>query len=134
MSLGALTTTFIPPSSCISSFSNAYVVIQSSTLYQAAGPVSTAGCFPSNYQDARTNYYSPGICPAGYTSACTSLNVLETDTETVVTCCPTFVLALRNITVSCINLTTDPILVILRLRFSGSLRWGAAQTFMEYPQ
>ncbi|KIM98166.1 hypothetical protein OIDMADRAFT_147639, partial [Oidiodendron maius Zn] len=87
MSLGELTTTFIPPSSCISSFSNVYIV--GSLRYVAAGPVSTDGCFPSNYNDAQNNYYSPGICPARYTSACSSIDSIGTLTETAVICCPT---------------------------------------------
>jgi hypothetical protein len=46
---------------------------------------------PDNFQLSSTNFYSPGICPVGYLTACQHLNVIGTVSETVVTCCPTFV-------------------------------------------
>jgi hypothetical protein len=113
MSLGALTSTFTPPSSCISSFVNVYLMNPPilGTEYHAGGPVSTDRCFPSNYGDARTDYYSPGICPAGYMSACTSLNAAGAVTETVVTCCPTFVASLQAVRKFC-ELTLSQVLFL----------------------
>jgi hypothetical protein len=89
MSLGALTTTYHPPASCTVSLGHTYVLDDPQPTI--VGPVSTDGCFPDNYGDSRDNYYSPGICPAGYTSACSSFNSGGGTTETVVTCCPTYV-------------------------------------------
>ncbi|CAJ2513111.1 Uu.00g012300.m01.CDS01 [Anthostomella pinea] len=53
--LGALTTTFTPPSDCAA----------------------------NDYSPSVKHYYSPGICPSGYIAACTSLNSVATLTETV---------------------------------------------------
>ena len=87
MSVGSLTTTFTPPPRCLDSFST----IAWSSFF-VAGPLTTRGCMPDNFQFSSTNYYSPGICPVGYTTACRHSNVAGTISETVVTCCPTFVL------------------------------------------
>ncbi|KAK1750932.1 hypothetical protein QBC47DRAFT_309067 [Echria macrotheca] len=88
MSLGALTATFSPPASCTESFGHAYLLgTQFAPTYY--GPATTDGCFPRNYIAARDAYYSPGVCPAAYTSACSSTNVIGSLTETAITCCPT---------------------------------------------
>jgi hypothetical protein len=87
MSVGSLTTTFTPPASCLKSFSTTTWNFG----YYAAGPTTTQGCMPDNFQFSSTNFYSPGICPVGYTTACQHSNVIGTVSETVVTCCPTFV-------------------------------------------
>jgi hypothetical protein len=88
--LGPLTTTFIPPPSCTSSFAHVYITTDPGGTAAFGGPVSPDGCFPTNYQNPLSNYYSPGICPLGYTAACSSLNSLGSLTETAVTCCPGF--------------------------------------------
>ena len=130
MSLGELTTTFIPPSSCISSFSNVYIV--GSLRYVAGGPVSTDGCFPSNYNDAQNNYYSPGICPARYTSACSSINSIGALTETAVICCPTFVFKTSPIDVAKLNIfightLATPILLLFSPPWVAALRLPRSQ-------
>ena len=95
MSVGSLTTTFTPPASCLDAFSTTALstTLVSSTTdeFLLAGPLTTPGCMPYNFQFSSTNYYSPGICPVGYVSACGS-TLSGAVTETVVTCCPTFVL------------------------------------------
>jgi hypothetical protein len=48
----------------------------------------TSDCFPEGYEYARTNYYSPGICPQGYYSVGITVNSAANVRETVVTCCP----------------------------------------------
>jgi hypothetical protein len=58
MSLGALTTTFIPLASCISSFSNLYVVLPTGSGVK--GPVSTGA------SQATTTPPQPTITPPGY--------------------------------------------------------------------
>ncbi|KAH8647798.1 hypothetical protein BX600DRAFT_518213 [Xylariales sp. PMI_506] len=85
--LGVLTTTFSPPSSCLSSFSDLYYTLSGAAL--AVGPISTDGCFPDDFVPGSAHYYSPGVCPLGYTSACAYLNSIGSATETIVTCCPT---------------------------------------------
>ncbi|KAI1184532.1 hypothetical protein F5B17DRAFT_78359 [Nemania serpens] len=90
MSLGALTTLYEPPSSCISSFSTDFRAPDNWDIF---GPLDTFGdCFPPNYTDDENKYYSPGICPAGYTAACAypapGLGGGQTSVTTA-TCCPT---------------------------------------------
>ncbi|KAH7176423.1 hypothetical protein EDB81DRAFT_897757 [Dactylonectria macrodidyma] len=90
MSVGSLTTTFTPAASCLSSLTNIYAE-SFGAMY--GGPLTRDDCFPAHYEDARTNYYSPGICPDGYTTACSSITPAGEGgaIETVVTCCPSLV-------------------------------------------
>ena len=103
MSPSALTTAFQPPSSCLTD-----VLLYSWTSGKIAEPIASvdwvapgqyAGflyfglpgfseCLPTGW--ATSSYYSPGICPGGYTVACSSLNSIGTITETVATCCPRY--------------------------------------------
>ncbi|KAK3293327.1 uncharacterized protein B0H64DRAFT_210423 [Chaetomium fimeti] len=89
--VGALTTTFRAPSSCTTTTPQLYQVWSESESHYVEGPLFTSdsGCFPSGYDPAPTNYYSPGWCPYGYTTGCSSLASAGTVTETAVICCPT---------------------------------------------
>ncbi|KAH6847970.1 hypothetical protein B0I37DRAFT_154932 [Chaetomium sp. MPI-CAGE-AT-0009] len=89
--VGALTTTFRAPSSCTTTTPQLYQVWSESDSHYVEGPLFTSdsGCFPSGYDPAPTNYYSPGWCPYGYTTGCSSLASTGTVTETAVICCPT---------------------------------------------
>ncbi|KAI1780779.1 hypothetical protein F4818DRAFT_16740 [Hypoxylon cercidicola] len=88
MSLGALTTTFSPPADCIAS-SALYWVNTVNTFYWLHGKPQQTSCFPDNYSPFQDQYYSPGICPSGYTRACESLSTLGADViVTQATCCP----------------------------------------------
>ncbi|KAI1464900.1 uncharacterized protein F4812DRAFT_144237 [Daldinia caldariorum] len=49
---------------------------------------TTSGCLPSNFRRYDGYYYSPGVCPEGYTYACTAGVALGTSSATVATCCP----------------------------------------------
>lgn len=89
MSLGAFTTTFVPVASCLSSLDNLYSEFDG-PIFQ--GPVSVDDCFPANYKPSPSYFYSPGVCPSGDISACSSSSMLSDETETTVTCYPTFVL------------------------------------------
>jgi hypothetical protein len=87
MDAGPLTTTFTPPPACQSSLSSVYSLSGSS--FFIAGPADpSGGCFPRGYAGSLAQYYSPGVCPAGYTVACASLLSVGAATETVATCCP----------------------------------------------
>ncbi|KAK6859163.1 hypothetical protein PG995_005016 [Apiospora arundinis] len=87
--LGPLTTTFSVPKSCSSTFLGdngntgpGNIWIQFGTV----GPNYAADCFPENFSALDPYYYSPGVCPLGYTVACAAgLG----DGATVGTCCPT---------------------------------------------
>ena len=91
--VGPLTTTFRAPSSCTTTTPQLYQVRSGTESSYVEGPLFTAGsnCFPSAYDPAPTNYYSPGWCPYGYTPACSSFASVSTATETAVICCPTYV-------------------------------------------
>lgn len=88
-SIGPLTTTFTAPAACASSTGINIVGCGGGCLWWAEGPLEASECYPSGYNPTLNNYYSPGICPSGYTPACTSRKSLATLTETVYTCCPT---------------------------------------------
>ncbi|KAL2179965.1 uncharacterized protein P884DRAFT_275548 [Thermothelomyces heterothallicus CBS 202.75] len=90
--VGPLTTTFRAPSSCTTTSPQVYQIWSASHSRYVEGPLFTSGsidCFPSGYDPAPTNYYSPGWCPHGYTTACSSLASARRTTETAVICCPT---------------------------------------------
>ncbi|KAK3312354.1 hypothetical protein B0H66DRAFT_608623 [Apodospora peruviana] len=93
--IAPLTTTFTAPVSCASSTGIHIVACDGGSgkgcVWWAEGPLVPAAsdCYPRSYDPFLGNYYSPGICPSGYTPACTSRNTLATLTETVYTCCPT---------------------------------------------
>jgi hypothetical protein len=88
-SIGKLTTTFTAPLSCASSTGIHIVGCGRDCIWWAEGPLNTRDCYPSDYTPYLSHYYSPGICPSGYTAACTSQHSLGRVTETVQTCCPT---------------------------------------------
>jgi hypothetical protein len=93
----ALTTLFTPAPSCFDS--------------PTAFVVEDINCLPEDYYVSVADdwqYYSPGICPTGYTAACTKL-VGESriipqllPSETAVYCCPTYV-ALHVPSISSLN-------------------------------
>lgn len=76
-----LTTTFTPPSECLTD-------VYRYNDNQLLGPM-TSICYPVGWTNTSTTFYSPGICPSGYTTACISANTANTVTETIATCCPT---------------------------------------------
>jgi hypothetical protein len=85
MSPVALTTTFVPPSSCLTDI-YLYTTFYGWHFY-SLGPPDT-NCFPSGWIPATTAYFSPGVCPKGYDIACLTYNSISTLTETIATCCP----------------------------------------------
>jgi hypothetical protein len=121
MSIPALPTTFTPASSCLGN-TNIWLVYHDNKFncfssyacpyYFLQGPLDTSDCLPPNYEDSEDTFHSPGICPSGYTSACTSAQSLGTYAVTVQICCPTgfvfllpliFLISDRNYAYSFIN-------------------------------
>ncbi|RYP19239.1 hypothetical protein DL765_003440 [Monosporascus sp. GIB2] len=87
--IGALTTTFRPPAACATSTGLYLVDCGENCSYHANGPLETTACYPNNYDpEINKGYYSPGICPSGYTEACSRANSVGTVTEWAYTCCP----------------------------------------------
>ena len=92
MSVAALTTTFTPAPSCLGN-SNIWQIHYGTNCaacpyYFLQGPPSTSDCLPPSYAGSEYTFYYPGICPSGYTSACTSVKSLGSYTATVEICCP----------------------------------------------
>ncbi|KAI1327698.1 hypothetical protein F5Y16DRAFT_398987 [Xylariaceae sp. FL0255] len=89
--LGPLPTTFELASSCMAELDTVYKVftVETNFYYLLQGPVTATTCYPSGYAANTAQYYSPALCPTGFTSACQSLNQAGDVTETVVKCCPT---------------------------------------------
>ncbi|KAI1342360.1 hypothetical protein F5Y15DRAFT_301423 [Xylariaceae sp. FL0016] len=89
-SLGSLTTTFTPPPACSGVTDSLFITDVDTLHFNVQGPISTGECFPENYKTDDGAYYSPGVCPSGYSAACTNLFTQDdTVTETRYTCCPT---------------------------------------------
>ncbi|KAN0076383.1 hypothetical protein V8E54_006525 [Elaphomyces granulatus] len=85
----ALTTTFVPPSSCLTdTYLYDITPNQPYPYFYNLGPPDTSNCFPSGWEPTTTAYFSPGVCPLGYNIACSNYNSIGTLTETTATCCP----------------------------------------------
>lgn len=92
--VGPLTTTFTAPASCTTATGLYQIWNDAGTYRYEQGPLATmSGCFPDGYGASLSRYYSPGLCPSGYTAACSSTDAVvsatATATETAFTCCPT---------------------------------------------
>lgn len=74
-----LTTTFTPAASCLSNYTQG--------IWLALGPPPTTDCLPSGW-DSSLQYFSPGVCPSGYHTACNGSTVHGQITESKATCCP----------------------------------------------
>ncbi|KAK1980735.1 hypothetical protein LZ30DRAFT_722271 [Colletotrichum cereale] len=87
--MSSLTTTFTPAASCTAA-GIAHIQVNEVQYFLLQGPPATStDCFPDGYDPDRTALYAPGVCPSGYTEACSQLETFATVTETVFTCCPT---------------------------------------------
>ncbi|OTB04777.1 hypothetical protein M426DRAFT_147549 [Hypoxylon sp. CI-4A] len=88
--LGPLTTIFTPTGpDCSSSFIGE--LTDNKWLQYGVGGAASSACLPSSFNPYEPHYYSPGICPSGYTTACQFQSLEEGDTvsQTQATCCPT---------------------------------------------
>lgn len=93
--IGPLTSTFTPPASCSEStgwykiWTPSVDSLGTTSQYynDFRGPYSVNDCLPSGYSPGQ-NYYSPGVCPSGYTSACTRDGDFAKPSETRIVCCP----------------------------------------------
>ncbi|KAK6082910.1 formamidopyrimidine-DNA glycosylase domain-containing protein [Seiridium cupressi] len=88
-----LTTTFTPPPDCTGGAVGVLRANSGSSYFLTAGP-GASSCFPSGKIPGYTEYYSPGLCPHGFTAACLTSSPLPQGNgiETVATCCPTAIL------------------------------------------
>ncbi|PVI00575.1 hypothetical protein DM02DRAFT_655320 [Periconia macrospinosa] len=80
-----LTTTFTPPADCWETPKRS----GGPTQWFIAGGGFTTSCFPLAFPFSETSIvYSPGICPAGWTSACPETATIGSSTLEVAYCCP----------------------------------------------
>ncbi|KAF7861774.1 hypothetical protein EAF04_007657 [Stromatinia cepivora] len=86
--VGPLTTTYTPLGSDCSQIFWAQNPINHWLAFGGIGTGSTT-CMPSGFNRETAYYYSPGICPTGYSAACSSFSTGSSVTKTVATCCPT---------------------------------------------
>jgi hypothetical protein len=88
-SLGALTTTFSPPTWCLGTNIWQLPNPGMTDSYFLQGQELTSACFPDNYDPHTTAVYSPGLCPSAYTPVRMREGSSLSDTG-VLTCCPTY--------------------------------------------
>ncbi|KAJ5480244.1 hypothetical protein N7530_005753 [Penicillium desertorum] len=95
----ALTTTFSPPPACttdtwyIEYVKGVYYYTTSISnslegWFLSQGPTDWSSCFPSGYEATTAFYYSPGVCPSGYSIADSTVISIGISSETRATCCP----------------------------------------------
>ncbi|KAI8627982.1 hypothetical protein F5Y19DRAFT_149775 [Xylariaceae sp. FL1651] len=93
VNLGPLTTPFVLQPDCSAALETNFKYWSNSpSYYLLQGPVGATSCFPSGYNGEYTQFYSPAVCPQGYTPACTAFQPEYpggASTETIYTCCPT---------------------------------------------
>ncbi|KAI1305656.1 hypothetical protein F5Y03DRAFT_406273 [Xylaria venustula] len=75
--LGALPTDFAISSICSAQLNQVYKIYTSSEFYLLQGPAEQTSCYPSGYRANPNQYYSPGLCPTGFTSACEATSELR---------------------------------------------------------
>ncbi|KAJ5676059.1 hypothetical protein N7462_008956 [Penicillium macrosclerotiorum] len=85
-----LTTTFVPPAECTTdTYDISWSQSSGYTWWWASlGAEDWTTCFPSEYEP--TSYFSPGICPEGYSAAGESQVTSSGEVETRATCCPSY--------------------------------------------
>lgn len=88
--LGPLTTTYTPAGANCNSIFQAN---GGALIYGTVWSSQLSSCLPSSYIGNDPYYYSPGICPSGYTYACSASYGDGVSAGGVqATCCPTYVL------------------------------------------
>lgn len=74
--LGPLTTVFTPSGpDCTSSFIG--LLTDNKWLQYGVGGAASSACLPSSFTPFESYYYSPGVCPSGYTSACQAQSLIS---------------------------------------------------------
>ncbi|KAH9863858.1 hypothetical protein J1614_009790 [Plenodomus biglobosus] len=84
-----LTTTFTAPAGC---WDTTWVIQEVPITWWKQGGDNQVTCFPPAYPFSISSMiYSPGICPAGWTSACDREMTTSGQEMNVVSCCPSYV-------------------------------------------
>lgn len=87
--LGALTTTYTPSGTQCNSIHYDTNPTPPGWFVLGAIAEDSTDCYPAGYTRVPEYYYSPGICPSGYTVACQTEGTTYSTVTTVATCCPT---------------------------------------------
>ena|ERR1700753_2403384 len=105
VNVGPLTTIFTPPASCTSvvtlGFSPEYGDEVSLFIgHWASYTPASAACYPQSATPfdfwTQEYYWSPGICPEGFTTACNYGVVTHGPDTSASLCCPSLVLSLND--------------------------------------
>ncbi|KAH7376704.1 hypothetical protein B0T11DRAFT_23508 [Plectosphaerella cucumerina] len=94
--IGPLTTVYTPPASCTRStgwYKSFETTVNDAGETEAVyfdyrGPISIDDCLPPGFNAETRDYYSPGVCPSAYTSACSRPGDFANPSLTKVICCP----------------------------------------------
>ncbi|KAI1108321.1 hypothetical protein F5Y14DRAFT_459754 [Nemania sp. NC0429] len=88
--LGPLPTDFTTPAYCANELDDIYKLHTTNNVYYLLqGPLAQTTCYPGSFAAIARQYYSPGLCPTGFTAPCQTTNRAGTVEETILTCCPT---------------------------------------------
>jgi hypothetical protein len=85
--LGPLTENDAIPTIYYAQLSSVYKIWTAEKYYLLQGPPEVTSCYPDAYVGSAIQYYSPGVCPAGFMAVCVSSAVVGTATDTIYTCC-----------------------------------------------
>ncbi|KAH7068181.1 hypothetical protein BKA63DRAFT_108058 [Paraphoma chrysanthemicola] len=81
-----LTTTFTAPAEC---WNGPWIYQNVPTTWWKVGGDNVPSCFPPAFPFSNSRIvYSPGICPAGWTSACQRPMTRSGTTQVITSCCP----------------------------------------------
>ena len=96
--IGPLTTAFSPAPGCLNQlfrYTKTELNCAGKSAYSPCewlhlGNISDTGCVPPGFivADDEEFFYSPGACPAGYSTACADVVNTGTEYQTIATCCP----------------------------------------------
>ncbi|KAI1431382.1 hypothetical protein GGR50DRAFT_698043 [Xylaria sp. CBS 124048] len=102
--LGPLPTDFLKSSGCEDKLNSLYFF---DGHYVLQGTLDQTTCYPNGYKAQADQYYSPAICPNGFTQACTETNRIGSLEETISICCPTRSTAVWQSTLGCASANTS---------------------------
>jgi hypothetical protein len=96
--IGPLTTVYTPPASCTRStgwYKSFETTVNEAgetdaVYFDYRGPISIDECLPPGFNAETRDYYSPGVCPSAYTSACSRPGDFANPSLTKVICCPSY--------------------------------------------
>lgn len=91
--IGPLTAAFTPPAGCLEQIYGTATTETRGTAttghkWHILGGTSAGDCYPQNFVPGPTAFYSPGVCPSGWSMASSTAEIVQTLTESRAVCCP----------------------------------------------